>query len=165
MISARTLGSAGGTQNASLYFGGQGPASPSPISLLGACTEAYDGTSWSADDAMTSARSGTAGSGVTTAAWAAGGADDSAIRAFTEVYTETSTINTSDACCLPGAWSVGGSLITARRGLGGGGSQNAGIVYGGTNGPGNAPQTHPTCLLYTSPSPRDRQKSRMPSSA
>ena len=27
-------------------------------------------------------------------------------------------------------------------------------------------RTHPeTCLLYTSPSPRDRQKSRMPSSA
>ena len=26
------------------------------------------------------------------------------------------------------------------------------------------PETHP-CLLYTSPSPRDRQKSRMPSSA
>ena len=25
--------------------------------------------------------------------------------------------------------------------------------------------THKTCLLYTSPSPRDRQKSRMPSSA
>ena len=24
---------------------------------------------------------------------------------------------------------------------------------------------HPPCLLYTSPSPRDRQKSRMPSSA
>ena len=24
---------------------------------------------------------------------------------------------------------------------------------------------HTTCLLYTSPSPRDRQKSRMPSSA
>ena len=24
---------------------------------------------------------------------------------------------------------------------------------------------YPTCLLYTSPSPRDRQKSRMPSSA
>ena len=26
-------------------------------------------------------------------------------------------------------------------------------------------QLHKTCLLYTSPSPRDRQKSRMPSSA
>ena len=27
------------------------------------------------------------------------------------------------------------------------------------------PDKHKTCLLYTSPSPRDRQKSRMPSSA
>ena len=27
------------------------------------------------------------------------------------------------------------------------------------------PNTPNTCLLYTSPSPRDRQKSRMPSSA
>ena len=27
------------------------------------------------------------------------------------------------------------------------------------------PRTPPNCLLYTSPSPRDRQKSRMPSSA
>ena len=26
-------------------------------------------------------------------------------------------------------------------------------------------ELHSTCLLYTSPSPRDRQKSRMPSSA
>ena len=30
---------------------------------------------------------------------------------------------------------------------------------------GHAFQTHPTCLLYTSPSPRDRTRSRMPSSA
>ena len=29
----------------------------------------------------------------------------------------------------------------------------------------NNDQTHPTCLLYTSPSPRDRTRSRMPSSA
>ena len=29
----------------------------------------------------------------------------------------------------------------------------------------NALQQKETCLLYTSPSPRDRQKSRMPSSA
>ena len=29
----------------------------------------------------------------------------------------------------------------------------------------NGPNTPNTCLLYTSPSPRDRQKSRMPSSA
>ena len=31
--------------------------------------------------------------------------------------------------------------------------------------PHEAPNTPNTCLLYTSPSPRDRQKSRMPSSA
>ena len=29
----------------------------------------------------------------------------------------------------------------------------------------NCNAKHPACLLYTSPSPRDRQKSRMPSSA
>ena len=33
-----------------------------------------------------------------------------------------------------------------------------------TQTPKKSLQTHP-CLLYTSPSPRDRQKSRMPSSA
>ena len=35
----------------------------------------------------------------------------------------------------------------------------AGVVFGGQSTEAN------TCLLYTSPSPRDRQKSRMPSSA
>ena len=30
---------------------------------------------------------------------------------------------------------------------------------------GPTPENYKTCLLYTSPSPRDRQKSRMPSSA
>ena len=29
----------------------------------------------------------------------------------------------------------------------------------------HGPNDHKSCLLYTSPSPRDRQKSRMPSSA
>ena len=32
-------------------------------------------------------------------------------------------------------------------------------------GVGNSNTTYYACLLYTSPSPRDRQKSRMPSSA
>ena len=32
-------------------------------------------------------------------------------------------------------------------------------------GGGRRPQGQDGCLLYTSPSPRDRQKSRMPSSA
>ena len=33
------------------------------------------------------------------------------------------------------------------------------------SGPQNPPNTPNTCLLYTSPSPRDRTRSRMPSSA
>ena len=36
------------------------------------------------------------------------------------------------------------------------------LVFAGTT---DTPQTHPTCLLYTSPSPRDGLLSRMPSSA
>ena len=36
------------------------------------------------------------------------------------------------------------------------------MFWGCTSSMGNGPQS---CLLYTSPSPRDRQKSRMPSSA
>ena len=38
-------------------------------------------------------------------------------------------------------------------------------VYGGTDEVFTTTYTQDTCLLYTSPSPRDRQKSRMPSSA
>ena len=44
------------------------------------------------------------------------------------------------------------------------GASQAAQGLGSLVGP-EAYQTHPTCLLYTSPSPRDRQKSRMPSSA
>ena len=41
-----------------------------------------------------------------------------------------------------------------------------GICYeGGLDEQGKPCNTMTTCLLYTSPSPRDRQKSRMPSSA
>ena len=32
-------------------------------------------------------------------------------------------------------------------------------------GPGNIADAHQPCLLYTSPSPRDKRQSRMPSSA
>ena len=38
-------------------------------------------------------------------------------------------------------------------------------LYGGLGQNPSNPNTPNTCLLYTSPSPRDRQKSRMPSSA
>ena len=39
-------------------------------------------------------------------------------------------------------------------------------LYGKTDGPSVLPyNAYPVCLLYTSPSPRDMRRSRMPSSA
>ena len=50
--------------------------------------------------------------------------------------------------------------------LGAGVAQSAGFMIGARFVQGiGAAMLAPTCLLYTSPSPRDRQKSRMPSSA
>ena len=43
--------------------------------------------------------------------------------------------------------------------------QDAGLVPAAELAQGNADALGKVCLLYTSPSPRDRQKSRMPSSA
>ena len=45
-----------------------------------------------------------------------------------------------------------------------GGALNTGRSIATATGP-QTTQTHPTCLLYTSPSPRDGLLSRMPSSA
>ena len=39
------------------------------------------------------------------------------------------------------------------------------IIFVGPSGCGKSTTLRMICLLYTSPSPRDRQKSRMPSSA
>ena len=39
------------------------------------------------------------------------------------------------------------------------------LLFGAPKLPGMARSLGQSCLLYTSPSPRDRQKSRMPSSA
>ena len=44
-------------------------------------------------------------------------------------------------------------------------ASNCASCHNGTNATGKNGIHIPTCLLYTSPSPRDRQKSRMPSSA
>ena len=42
-------------------------------------------------------------------------------------------------------------------------AEYAGAMRGSTSG--STQEVYPTCLLYTSPSPRDKRRSRMPSSA
>ena len=73
------------------------------------------------------------------------------------------------------AWSASASVITARMGHGGAGTSDAALAFGGSVTPFHQPQNKTEeyngsgwssgCLLYTSPSPRDKRQSRMPSSA
>ena len=63
---------------------------------------------------------------------------------------------------------TGGDLITAGGGGGGGIDNYCAGGGGGSSGAGAVARNNPDakgCLLYTSPSPRDRTRSRMPSSA
>ena len=63
-----------------------------------------------------------------------------------------------------------GALVECYLGGQAGGAALADVLFGHVNPCGKLAETFPLaqhhiCLLYTSPSPRDRQKSRMPSSA
>ena len=59
-----------------------------------------------------------------------------------------------------GSWRTGGDLNTGRWNLAGAGTYTAGLAFAG-----GEPYKNETCLLYTSPSPRDMRRSRMPSTA
>ena len=109
--------------------------------------------------------------GTTTSALAAGGENASG----TSVTTTESWTGAGQPI---GVWATGGSLNTARRQLAGAGLQGAALAFGGVNPSATQAVTESyngsswtevndlnTCLLYTSPSPRDRTRSRMPSSA
>ena len=82
------------------------------------------------------------------------------------------------------SWTAGGALGTGRQGLAGAGTNTAALAFGGLadSGPPLCTESYNgtswtaggalgtarhslACLLYTSPSPRDRTRSRMPSSA
>ena len=71
----------------------------------------------------------------------------------------------------PSSYSISGNNITTSTGTGdsvvtnGIGGLNLGSLSNGVPALVNTNKSVTTCLLYTSPSPRDRQKSRMPSSA
>ena len=106
------LAGAGASNTAALAFGG----------LFGgvscACTETYNGTSWSAGGALSTARYALAGAGTNTAALAFGG---STALACTETYNGTT-------------WSAGGALIAGKRQLAGAGTNTAALAFGGSPG-------------------------------
>ena len=79
MITARFNLAGAGTSTAALAFGGY--ATPT----VRACTEAYNGTSWTADSPLITARQALAGAGPSTAALAFGGQAGTSV-ACTEAY-------------------------------------------------------------------------------
>ena len=69
----------------------------------------------------------------------------------------------SVACADSGTYCLG--VEEACTNLGGTWTKSATTVWTATSDNGWEGDSHPTCLLYTSPSPRDQRGSRMPSSA
>lgn len=131
MINIRNLAGGAGTNNAALAFGGYGnPANTDT-------TELYDGTSWSADVAMSTARNALAGTGTTQGdAMAIGGQTPTVVSCTEEYSAEATAIicTLTYKCNLPDpgvTWAAGGALITARRSLGGAGTQNAALAFAG----------------------------------
>ena len=141
----RTQGAGAGTQTSAIFVGGEGG---SPWNDNKNKTELWDGSSWTEVNNLNDGRTLVGGAGLSTSAIVAGGTPGSGATANTETWDGTS-------------WTEVNNLNTARMGANlAAHSNTAALAFGGYLGPpGN------TCLLYTSPSPRDRQKSRMPSSA
>ena len=81
-------GTSGGSQTASMVFGGDAGGS------LSNATEGYDGTVWSTRPSMATARSWSAGAGISTAALIAGGYDGG-YSAATEEFTAATTAETA----------------------------------------------------------------------
>ena len=76
------------------------------------------------------------------------------------------TVGGGGAGNFPGTGAAGSnSVFSTITSTGGGVGKNSGAGNPGGSGSGGGGEAPSTCLLYTSPSPRDRQKSRMPSSA
>jgi hypothetical protein len=135
LIQARYELAGAGTQNAALAHGGRnyfGGAAASTTYY--ACTEEYNGTSWSTGGALAIARHGLGGAGTQNAGIAFGGeCTGEVIVACTEEYDGTS-------------WTIGGNLITGRKGVGSGGTQNQTVTFGGTTP--SSPYTSADTELY-----------------
>jgi hypothetical protein len=107
-----------GTQTAALAFGGDSNNTGAPSAAPTGATEEFDGSSWSEQSDMSTARRLLAGSGTQTAALASAGYAPPSNTNAVEEYNGSS-------------WTNGGSVSVARRVPAGGGTQTAGIIFGG----------------------------------
>ena len=107
----------GASQTTGLLFGGE--TGPGPAT---ANTFEYDGTNWTASNALLSAVYANAGCGTQTAALSFGG-QPGPHTTQTEGYDGT-------------AWSTRPSLATAKSKIGGSGTNTAGLCVGGLTNPG-----------------------------
>ena len=149
-------GAGAGTQTAGLKFGGRGTPTQT--------TEKYNGSSWTTSGLMNTGRGYLGGAGIQTLALGYGGMTlPNTYRTATEEY-DGSTWSTQSATMGTGIRQFGGTGATASGALAFGGESAATATLGTTEEYNKSLNTL-TCLLYTSPSPRDGLLSRMPSSA
>ena len=107
-----------GTQTSALAFGGDSQTGGAPSATPTGATEEFDGSSWSEQSDMSTARRLLAGSGTQTAALASTGYAPPSNTNAVEEYNGSS-------------WTNGTGVSTARRVPAGGGTQTAGIIFGG----------------------------------
>ena len=121
---ARSAGGAAGDSANAIFFGGD-IGGTSQVK-----TEKYDGTSWAEVGDMAVAKRGSgSGAGTSNTAAISAGAYGPPSSNSSEEFA--SSINTITAA----AWASGGPLNTARRTLGGSGTQTAALAFGGNQGP------------------------------
>ena len=129
---ASAYGGSGGIQTAGMIFGGGSDGSPGyPTKVT--TTQGWNGTSWSAEPALATARMGTQGGpvGSNTASQLMGGSNGSTN--LTNVENFDSSLNTITAA----AWASSGNMNTARSQIAGMGITTAAVAAGGLiYGPG-----------------------------
>ena len=165
-IARRKLAGAG-SSNAGLAIGGD--ASPNGAAVTGV-TEHYNGSSWSAGGTMNTARAYLNGVGEIGAALAINGCiqPNGTTSACVEQYNG-STWSQTTPIIYPNQY-LGASAGDGFNAILVGGYTNTQVntsleFHGDTWNIGNNSPVTQSCLLYTSPSPRDGLLSRMPSSA
>tara|TARA_R100000234_G_C4954797_1_gene159030 strand:- start:29 stop:880 length:852 start_codon:yes stop_codon:yes gene_type:complete len=107
-----------GTQTAALAFGGDSQTGGAPSATPTGATEEFNGSSWSEQSDMSTARRLLTGSGTQTAALASAGYAPPSNTNAVEEYNGSS-------------WTNGTGVSVARRVPAGGGTQTAGIIFGG----------------------------------